>query len=68
MINIIIVDNHILVRKGIRALLVSQSDLNVVAEAGTYEEALEQLQVHRADVVIFDLAIPPQPAESTASI
>lgn len=58
MINIIIVDNHILVRKGIRALLVSQPDLNVVAEAGTYEEALEQLQVHRADVVIVDIAMP----------
>ena len=58
MINIIIVDNHVLVRKGIRALLVSQPDLNVVAEAGTYEEALEQLQAHRADVVIFDIAMP----------
>jgi two-component system invasion response regulator UvrY len=58
LINIIIVDNHILVRKGIRALLVSQPDLNVVAEAGTYEEALAQLQVHRADVVIFDIAMP----------
>jgi two-component system, NarL family, invasion response regulator UvrY len=58
LINIIIVDNHVLVRKGIRALLVSQPDLNVVAEAGTHEEALEQLQLHRTDVVIFDLAIP----------
>lgn len=58
MINIIIVDNHVLVRKGIRALFVSQPDLNVVAEAGTYEEALEQLQAHRVDVVIFDIAIP----------
>ena len=57
MINILIVDGHVLVRKGIRALLVSQPDLNVVAEAGTYEEALEQLQVHRVDVVIFDIAI-----------
>ena len=58
MINIIIADSHILVRKGTRALLVNQPDLNVVAEAGTYEEALEQLQVHRVDVVIFDIAIP----------
>jgi DNA-binding NarL/FixJ family response regulator len=58
LINIVIVDNHILVRKGIRALLVNQPDLNVVAEAGTYEEALEQLQLHRVDVVIFDIAIP----------
>jgi len=58
LINIIIADSHILVRKGIRALLANQPDLNVVAEAGTYEEALEQLQVHRVDVVIFDIAIP----------
>ena len=58
MINIIIVDNHILVRKGIRALLVGQPDFNVVAEAGTYEEALAQLELHRVDVVIFDIAMP----------
>jgi DNA-binding NarL/FixJ family response regulator len=58
LINIIIADNHVLVRKGIRALLVNQPDLNVVSEAGTYEEALEQLQLHRVDVVIFDIAIP----------
>jgi DNA-binding NarL/FixJ family response regulator len=58
LINIIIVDNHVLVRKGIRALLLNEPDLNVVAEAGNYEEALEQLQAHRADVVIFDIAIP----------
>ena len=68
MINIIIVDNHILVRKGIRALLASQPDLNVVAEAGTYEEALDQLQVHRADVVIFDLAIPSAPGHDSLDL
>jgi DNA-binding NarL/FixJ family response regulator len=68
LINIIIVDNHILVRKGIRALLASQPDLNVVAEAGTYEEALEQLQTHRADVVIFDLAMPSAPGHDSLDL
>jgi len=68
LINIIIVDNHILVRKGVRALLASQPDLNVVAEAGTYEEALDQLQVHRADVVIFDLAIPSAPGHDSLDL
>jgi DNA-binding NarL/FixJ family response regulator len=58
LINIIIADSHILVRKGIRALLVSQPDLNVVAEAGTYEEAVQQLGLHRVDVVIVDIAMP----------
>jgi DNA-binding NarL/FixJ family response regulator len=57
-INIIIVDKHILVRKGIRALLVTQADINVVGEAGTYEEALEQLKLHRVDLVIFDIEMP----------
>jgi two-component system, NarL family, invasion response regulator UvrY len=58
LINIIIVDKHILVRKGIRALLVTQPDINVVGEAGTYEEALEQLKLHRVDLVIFDIEMP----------
>lgn len=58
MINIIIVDGHILVRKGIHALLVTQPDINVVAEAGTHEEAIEQLKLHRVDVVILDIAMP----------
>ncbi|HWS62950.1 MAG TPA: response regulator transcription factor [Steroidobacteraceae bacterium] len=69
MINIVIVDNHTLVRKGIRALLVSQPDLDVVAEAGTYEEALEQLQLHRVDVVIFDIAMPvPAPGRDSIEL
>ncbi len=69
MINIIIVDNHILVRKGIRALLLSQPDLNVVAEAGTYEEALEQLKLHRVDLVIFDIAMPvPTPGSDSLDL
>jgi two-component system, NarL family, invasion response regulator UvrY len=69
LINIIIVDSHILVRKGIRALLVSQPDLNVVAEAGTYEEALEQLRLHRVDLVIFDIAMPvPAPGHDSLEL
>jgi DNA-binding NarL/FixJ family response regulator len=69
LINIIIVDSHVLVRKGIRALLVSQPDLNVVAEAGTYEEALEQLRLHRVDLVIFDIAMPvPAPGHDSLEL
>jgi len=69
LINIIIVDSHILVRKGVRALLGSQPDLNVVAEAGSYEEALEQLRLQRVDVVIFDIAIPaPAPGRDSLEL
>ena len=57
MINILIVDQHALVRKGIRALLQVQADLNVVAEAGSYDEAVEALRAHRFDMVIADIAM-----------
>lgn len=63
MINILIADNHTLVRKGVRALLAHQSDLNVVAEAETYEEACEQLRKHTVEVVLLDVSLPvPAPA------
>jgi DNA-binding NarL/FixJ family response regulator len=58
LINILIADNHTLVRKGVRALLAHQPDLNVVAEAETYEEALEQLRKHSVGVVLLDVSLP----------
>jgi two-component system, NarL family, invasion response regulator UvrY len=58
LINILIADNHTLVRKGVRALLAQQPGLNVVAEAETYEEALEQLRKHSVEVVLLDVSLP----------
>lgn len=62
MINILIADNHTLVRKGVRALLALQPGLNVVAEAETYEEALEQLSKHSVEVVLLDVSLPVPPS------
>lgn len=58
MINILIADNHTLVRKGVRALLAQQPGLNVIAEAETYEEAVQQLKTHTVEVVLLDVSIP----------
>ena len=58
MINILIADNHTLVRKGVQALLAQQPDLNVVAEAETLEDAIEQLRQHRVEVVLLDVSLP----------
>jgi len=57
-INILIADNHTLVRKGVRSVLAHQPDLNVVAEAENYEEALEQLRKHSVEVVLLDVSLP----------
>jgi len=53
-----IADDHVLVRKGIRALLATQVDFQLLAEAGCYAEAVEQLHAHRLDVVMLDISMP----------
>ncbi len=58
LIKILIADNHVLVRKGVRALLSQQPDFTVVSEAETFDEALEQLHQHRVDVVVLDVSLP----------
>lgn len=57
-IRLLIVDDHEVVRLGLRTLLESEPDLKVVAEAGTAEEALVQVKNHRPDVVILDIQLP----------
>jgi DNA-binding NarL/FixJ family response regulator len=57
LIEILIVDQHALVRKGIRALLESQPDFSVRAEAGSYAEAVQTLEQHHVDVVVADIAM-----------
>jgi two-component system, NarL family, response regulator DevR len=57
-IRLLIVDDHEVVRLGLRTLLADEPDLEVVAEAGTAEEALVQAANHRPDVVILDIQLP----------
>ncbi len=57
-IRLLIVDDHEVVRLGLRTLLEDEPDLEVVAEAGTAEEALVQVANHRPDVVILDIQLP----------
>lgn len=57
-IKVLIADDHTLVRDGIRALLVLAADIEVVGEAATGKEALEQVKELRPDVVLMDLMMP----------
>jgi len=56
-ITVLLVDDHLVVRSGLRALLATQPDIRVVAEAASGEEALEQLQEQSPAVVVMDLAM-----------
>lgn len=58
MINVLIVDDHALVRMGIRRLLDDLSDISVVGEAENGERALEFIRIHKPDVVLLDMKMP----------
>jgi NarL family two-component system response regulator LiaR len=57
-IHVLIVDDHEIVRKGIRALLSTKRDIQVVGEAGDGVEAVTQAQVLHPDVILMDLMMP----------
>src|SRR5512146_2201772 len=57
-ISVLIVDDHEVVRKGIRAYLESTSEFNVVGEAGSGRKALELVTEPVPDVVLMDLIMP----------
>lgn len=57
MIKVLIVDDHALVRMGIRRLLEDLPDMDVVAEAESGEEALVLVKTHKPDVVLLDLKL-----------
>src|ERR1700735_1464424 len=58
LIRILAVDDHPMLREGIASLVASQSDTELVAEASTGREALEQFRNHRPDITLMDLQMP----------
>jgi len=57
-IRVLIVDDHVFLRDGIRAIIQSQTDLTVVGEAEDGDQAVAQFQALRPDVVLMDLQMP----------
>lgn len=57
-IRILIVDDHGMVRKGLRAYLRNRGDLNIAGEAANGQEALEMCEELLPDVVLMDLEMP----------
>jgi two-component system NarL family response regulator len=57
-IRIMIVEDHFVVREGLKAIINSQQDMATVAEAGNGRQAVEAFEQHQPDVTLMDLRIP----------
>jgi DNA-binding NarL/FixJ family response regulator len=58
MIRVLIAEDHLMVRAGIRALLEKSGDINVMGEASNGQEAIEMVEQLKPDVLIMDIMMP----------
>jgi len=65
MARVFLLDDHELVRRGIRDLLWAEDDLQVVGEAGTADEALERIPQTKPDVAVLDVRLGDDPSGRT---
>jgi two-component system, NarL family, response regulator DevR len=57
-LRLLIVDDHAVVRAGLRAILDNEPDFTVIGESGSGEEAIESVATYKPDVVLMDIRMP----------
>src|SRR5580700_10567603 len=57
-ISVLLADDHVVVRQGLRSLLSVESDIEIVGEASNGRQAVQMSQELRPDVVVMDIAMP----------
>src|SRR5207302_898271 len=57
-ITVLLADDHIVVRQGLRALLAAEDDINIVGEADNGRQAVQLAKKLLPDVVVMDIAMP----------
>lgn len=58
MIKVFLVDDHVLIRKGIALVLENYKDLKVIGDASTTEECIQTMYDQEIDVILMDISIP----------
>lgn len=58
MLNLLIVDDHVLFREGLASLVKAQPDFRVLGEAGNVREAIEKARALRPDLILMDFSLP----------
>lgn len=57
-LRIMVVDDHPIMRYGVVAIIQARSDMSVVAQCGTADEAVAQFRQHKPDITLMDLRLP----------
>ncbi len=57
-LRVLLVDDHLLFRRGVKALLAGQADVQLAGEASSYAQAMQFLRGNSCDVVVADLSMP----------
>jgi two-component system response regulator NreC len=65
-ISVVIVDDHAVVRSGLRLVLEAEEDITVEDEGGTADEAVRLARLHKPDVVLLDVTMPGRSGLSAA--
>ncbi len=55
---VMLVDDHTIVRDGIKALLTDQDDISIIGEASNGRDLLSLLKVHKPDILLLDISLP----------
>ncbi len=67
-IRLLLVDDHAVVRSGLRMLLATEGDVDILGEAGTSAEAIAAAKKFRPDVILMDIGLPDQSGIITTQI
>ena len=57
-LRVLVVDDHAIVREGLRRLITKDSTITLVGEAASKREAFAQISHHNPDVIVVDLHLP----------
>lgn len=68
-LRVLLVDDHAVLRAGLKLLINAQTDMTVVGEAGSGQEAIRQTKEHQPDIIVMDISLPDlSGAEATEQI